>query len=110
MCLCVQEVFETRYLKVPQQPEGGPVPCQRIIQGRGDRVGSLSTSASSESESSTESESSSEEVTTQLADLEEQVGISRVSNGANSFRGVVHLSAFDLIVSLMADFSVEERQ
>ncbi|KAG7228651.1 hypothetical protein INR49_008427 [Caranx melampygus] len=69
----LQEVFEARYLKVPQQLEGGSIPCQRIIQGKGDRVGSLSTSASSESESSSESEGSSEEVATQLADLEEQL-------------------------------------
>lgn len=44
--------------------------------GKGDRVRSVSTSATSESESSSEaSESSSEEVAMQLANLEERVGI-----------------------------------
>lgn len=69
-----QEVFEARYLKIPQE-EDCPVPQQRADKGKGDRVGSLSTSASSESESSSEAESSSEEVATQLANLKERVGI-----------------------------------
>nr|XP_046248326.1 bromodomain testis-specific protein isoform X2 [Scatophagus argus] len=69
----LQEVFEARYLKVPQETEGCSTPHQRADKGKGDRVGSLSTSASSESESSTETESSSEEVATQLANLKERL-------------------------------------
>ena len=105
MCLSPQEIFEARYLKVPQEPEGCSIPCQRVVKEKGDRVGSLSTSASSVSESSSEAESSSEEVAIQLANLEERVG-----NGANGFWEVIHFSAFHLIVSLMADSSVESCQ
>ncbi|XP_039985051.1 bromodomain testis-specific protein isoform X2 [Xiphias gladius] len=69
----LQEIFEARYLKVPQEPEGCSIPRHRVIKGKGDRVGSLSTSASSVSESSSEAESSSEEVAMQLANLEERL-------------------------------------
>lgn len=79
-----QDVFETRYLKVPQEPETCSLPHQRVIKAKGDRVGSLSTSESSQSDSSSEAESSSEEVAMQLANLEERVGIVHGSNGANS--------------------------
>lgn len=75
LCLYQQEVFEARYLKVPQEAEGRSILHQRDDKGKGDRVESVSTSASSESESSSEAESSSEEVTMQLANLEERVGI-----------------------------------
>nr|XP_020465718.1 bromodomain testis-specific protein isoform X2 [Monopterus albus] len=71
----LQDVFEARYLKVPQEPEGCPVPPQRVVKGNVDRVGSLSTSASSESESSLDTESSSEEVALQLANLEERLKV-----------------------------------
>ncbi|XP_054645548.1 bromodomain testis-specific protein [Dunckerocampus dactyliophorus] len=60
----LQEVFEARYTKLPQE---------RVVS-KGDRVGSLSTAgSSSKSESSSEGESSSEEVSTKLANLEEQL-------------------------------------
>lgn len=96
-------------MKVPQEPEGCPLPRHRVNKGKGDRVGSLSTSESSESDSSSEAESSSEEVAMQLANLEERVGIVHCSNGENR-REVVHFTALYLIVSLMADFSVESCQ
>ncbi|XP_042339672.1 bromodomain testis-specific protein isoform X2 [Plectropomus leopardus] len=69
----LQEVFEARYLKVPQEAEGLSIPHQRADTGKGDRVGSVSTSESSESESSSEAESPSEEVAMQLANLEERL-------------------------------------
>uniref|UniRef100_A0A4W6D0A2 Bromodomain-containing protein 2 n=1 Tax=Lates calcarifer TaxID=8187 RepID=A0A4W6D0A2_LATCA len=69
----LQDIFEARYLKVPQEPEVCSIPRQRAIMGKGDRIGSLSTSASSESESSSEADSSSEEVAMQLANLEERL-------------------------------------
>lgn len=68
-----QEVFEARYLKIPQE-ESCPGPQQCADKGK-EGVLSLSTSASSDSESSSEAESSSEEVATQLANLKERVGI-----------------------------------
>ncbi|XP_019937035.2 bromodomain testis-specific protein isoform X2 [Paralichthys olivaceus] len=69
----LQDIFEARYLKVPQEPEGCSVPCQQVINGKVDVVGSVSTSESSVSESSSEEDSSSEEVATQLANLEERL-------------------------------------
>ncbi|XP_067453980.1 bromodomain testis-specific protein isoform X3 [Thunnus thynnus] len=69
----LQDVFEARYLKVPQKPDGCSVPRQRVDKGKGERVRSPSTSASSESESSSEPEGSSEEVAMQLANLEERL-------------------------------------
>lgn len=78
MHLYQQEVFESRYQKIPQ--ENCPVPLQQTDKGKGDRVGSLATSASSETESSSEAESSSEEVATQLANLKERVGIYAACN------------------------------
>ncbi|XP_070764468.1 bromodomain testis-specific protein [Enoplosus armatus] len=65
----LQEVFEARYLKVSQEAESCSIPHK----GKGDRVGSLSTSASSESESSSEAENPSEEVATQLANLKDRL-------------------------------------
>lgn len=67
-------------MKVPQESDGCSIPRQRVDKGKGERVGSLSTSASSESESSSEPEGSSEEVAVQLANLEERVGILHGSN------------------------------
>ncbi|XP_044217523.1 bromodomain testis-specific protein isoform X3 [Thunnus albacares] len=69
----LQDVFEARYLKVPQKSDGCSVPRQRVDKGKGERVRSPSTSASSESESSSEPEGSSEEVAMQLANLEERL-------------------------------------
>ncbi|XP_049911904.1 bromodomain testis-specific protein isoform X2 [Epinephelus moara] len=68
----LQEVFEARYLKVPQEAEGS-IPHHRADKGQGDGVGSVSTSESSETESSIEAESPSEEVAVQLANLEERL-------------------------------------
>ncbi|XP_029285772.1 bromodomain testis-specific protein isoform X2 [Cottoperca gobio] len=69
----LQEVFEARYLKVPQGTDVCSIPNRRLDKGIGDRVGSVSTSASSESESSSEAEGSSEVVSVQLANLEERL-------------------------------------
>ncbi|XP_031174332.1 bromodomain testis-specific protein isoform X4 [Sander lucioperca] len=69
----LQEVFEARYLKVPQEAEGFSLPHRRDDKGIGDRVASVSTSASSENESSSEAQSSSEEVAMQLANIEERL-------------------------------------
>ncbi|KAK2835998.1 hypothetical protein Q5P01_016482 [Channa striata] len=69
----LQEIFEARYLKVPQEPEGCSISCQEVGKAKGERIGSVSTSASSESESSSEVQSSSEEVAMQLANLEERL-------------------------------------
>ncbi|XP_004068304.1 bromodomain-containing protein 3 [Oryzias latipes] len=69
----LQEVFEARYMKMSQEPEGCPVSRQPGDTGKADRVGSLSTSASSETEGPSEQESSSKEVNTQLAHLEERL-------------------------------------
>ncbi|XP_061833430.2 bromodomain testis-specific protein-like isoform X2 [Nerophis lumbriciformis] len=64
----LQEVFEARFAKLPQEP------LRQVDESRGQRVGGQSTlPTSSESESSSDAESSSEEVTTQLANLEEQL-------------------------------------
>ncbi|KAI3369086.1 hypothetical protein L3Q82_026053 [Scortum barcoo] len=68
----LQDVFEARYSKVPQEEEGCSIPQQGVDKGK-DRVGSLSTSESSESESSSDAESSSEEVAMQLASLKERL-------------------------------------
>lgn len=62
-------------MKVPQEAEGFSLPHRRDDKGIGDRVASVSTSASSENESSSEAQSSSEEVAMQLANIEERVGI-----------------------------------
>ncbi|KAM7388725.1 hypothetical protein PAMP_024882 [Pampus punctatissimus] len=69
----LQDVFEARYFKVPQEPDGFSIPRQRVDKGKGEGVGSPSTSATSESESSSEPEGSSEEVAMQLANLEERL-------------------------------------
>uniref|UniRef100_A0A3B4ZTQ4 Bromodomain-containing protein 2 n=1 Tax=Stegastes partitus TaxID=144197 RepID=A0A3B4ZTQ4_9TELE len=69
----LQEVFEARFLKVPQESEGCSVSHPLVVKGAGSRVGSLSTSESSDSESSSEAESPSEEVAMQLANLEERL-------------------------------------
>ncbi|XP_035806638.2 bromodomain testis-specific protein isoform X2 [Amphiprion ocellaris] len=71
----LQEVFEARFLKVPQELEGCSVSHQLVDKGKGSRVGSLSTSESSGSESSSEAESPSEEVAMQLANLEERLKV-----------------------------------
>ncbi|CAJ1059746.1 bromodomain testis-specific protein-like isoform X5 [Xyrichtys novacula] len=69
----LQEVFEDRFLKVPQEPEAGPSPHHQVKTGKGHTVGNESTSASSDSESSSETESSSEEVAVQLTSLGERL-------------------------------------
>ncbi|XP_059197130.1 bromodomain testis-specific protein isoform X2 [Centropristis striata] len=69
----LQEIFEARYLKVPQDAESCSIPHQRTEKGQGDGVTSASTSPSSESESSSETASPSEEVATQLANLQERL-------------------------------------
>ncbi|XP_022076481.2 bromodomain testis-specific protein isoform X1 [Acanthochromis polyacanthus] len=71
----LQDVFEARFLKVPQELESCSVSHQLVDKGKGSRVGSLSTSESSDSESSSEAESPSEEVATQLASLEERLKV-----------------------------------
>ncbi|XP_062251433.1 bromodomain testis-specific protein isoform X2 [Platichthys flesus] len=68
----LQEIFEARYLKVPQEPECCTVPPQQVINGKGDRVSNMSISESSVSESSSEEDSPSEDRSMQLACLEEQ--------------------------------------
>uniref|UniRef100_A0A3Q3VZL0 Bromodomain-containing protein 2 n=1 Tax=Mola mola TaxID=94237 RepID=A0A3Q3VZL0_MOLML len=68
----LQEVFEVRFLKIPQE-ETRPAPHQQADKGKGDRVGSLTTSASTDSESVSETERSPEEVATQLASLKERL-------------------------------------
>ncbi|XP_020488660.2 bromodomain testis-specific protein isoform X2 [Labrus bergylta] len=73
----LQEVFEARYLKVPEELEGCSLP-HRVEMVNIDRVGNLLTSASSESESSSGEERSSEEVAMQLANLED--GLKAVSD------------------------------
>lgn len=88
-------------MKVPQKPDGCPVPRQRVDKVKGERAESPSSSASSESESSSEPEGSSEEVSLQLANLEERVGTLLGSeNGIGDF--AIHFSASYSIV-----FSVE---
>ncbi|KAM4549143.1 bromodomain testis-specific protein [Odontesthes bonariensis] len=70
----LQEVFEDRYQKVPQELEGCSMSHRRLDKDKkGNGVGSISTSASSESESSSDSECSSEVVALQLAHLEERL-------------------------------------
>ncbi|XP_041646362.1 bromodomain testis-specific protein isoform X2 [Cheilinus undulatus] len=67
----LQEVFEARFQKVPQESE--PCPLLEVEMGKPDRVGHPLTSASSESESSSETEMSSEEVAMQLVSLKERL-------------------------------------
>ncbi|KAF3835704.1 hypothetical protein F7725_028262 [Dissostichus mawsoni] len=69
----LQDVFEARYLKVPEGVDVCPIPRQQLDKGKAERVGSVSTSASSESDRSSEAESSSGGVSVQLANLEEQL-------------------------------------
>nr|XP_033937938.1 bromodomain testis-specific protein isoform X2 [Pseudochaenichthys georgianus] len=69
----LQDVFETRYLKVPEGVDVCPIPRQQLDKGKAERVGSVPTSASAESDSSSEAESSSGGVSVQLANLEEQL-------------------------------------
>lgn len=68
---CPQEVFEARYVKVPQEGCLFPHPCSD--KGKGETIGMSSTSSGSESGS--EVESASEEVAAQLANLKERVRI-----------------------------------
>ncbi|XP_041861530.1 bromodomain testis-specific protein [Melanotaenia boesemani] len=70
----LQDVFEARFLKIPPEAEKCSASLQRDGKERKqNRVGSLSTTASSESESSSEFEHSSEVVAMQLAHLEERL-------------------------------------
>ncbi|KAM9832383.1 bromodomain testis-specific protein [Neosynchiropus ocellatus] len=65
----LQEVFEARFTKIPQESVApNVVPCQKIV-----RVKKECRSSPSDSESSSGQQSSSEEVVQQLADLEEQL-------------------------------------
>lgn len=68
---CPQEVFEARYVKVPQEASYFPHPCSD--QAQGETVGMLSTT--SDSESCSEAEGPSEQVAEQLANLKERVSI-----------------------------------
>lgn len=72
-----QEVFEARYMNIPQKPEGCSVSLQCAESRESNKVGSPSTSESSLSNNSSESEKSSDEVAMQLAHLEEKVGITQ---------------------------------
>ncbi|KAI4828577.1 hypothetical protein KUCAC02_022659 [Chaenocephalus aceratus] len=60
----LQDVFEARYLKVPEGVDVCPIPLQQLTKER---------QTSSESDSSPEAESSSGGVSVQLANLEEQL-------------------------------------
>lgn len=73
-CFCQQEVFEARYLKVPQT-EALPLTHHQEEKTKRNTVESMSTSTSSDSESSSETQRPPEEVAMQLASLEERVGI-----------------------------------
>ncbi|XP_053725453.1 bromodomain testis-specific protein [Synchiropus splendidus] len=65
----LQEVFEARFMKIPQESVATDVvPCQKIVM-----VKKGCKSSPSDSESSSGQQSSSEEVVQQLADLEEQL-------------------------------------
>ncbi|XP_061682195.1 bromodomain testis-specific protein isoform X2 [Syngnathoides biaculeatus] len=77
----LQEVFEARYAKVPQEPTQGcaAAPPRQLDKPKGDCVPSCSPSAASSSSegegesSSSDTDTSSEEVATQLANLEEKL-------------------------------------
>ncbi|KAM4575516.1 bromodomain testis-specific protein [Fundulus diaphanus] len=69
----LQEVFEGRYVNIPQEPQGCSITLQCAKNGMSNRVGSPSASESSPSESLSESERSSDEVAVQLAHLEEKL-------------------------------------
>uniref|UniRef100_A0A3Q2QK49 Bromodomain-containing protein 2 n=1 Tax=Fundulus heteroclitus TaxID=8078 RepID=A0A3Q2QK49_FUNHE len=69
----LQEVFEGRYVNIPQEPQGCSITLQCAKNGMSNRVGSPSASESSPSESLSESERSSDEVAMQLAHLEEKL-------------------------------------
>ncbi|XP_035997479.1 bromodomain-containing protein 3 isoform X2 [Fundulus heteroclitus] len=69
----LQEVFEGRYVNIPQEPQGCSITLQCAKNGMSNRVGSPSASESSPSESLSESERSSNEVAMQLAHLEEKL-------------------------------------
>ncbi|XP_053286634.1 bromodomain testis-specific protein [Pleuronectes platessa] len=68
----LQEIFEARYLKVPQEPECCSVPRQQVINEKKDGVSNMPISESSVSESSSEEYGPSEDRSMQLASLEEQ--------------------------------------
>ncbi|XP_071392193.1 bromodomain testis-specific protein [Centroberyx affinis] len=76
----LQDVFEARYSKLPEEPQSHSppngshsLPVHRVDKGKGDGPESLSTTASTDSESSLELESSSDRRAVQLANLEEQL-------------------------------------
>ncbi|KAM4740001.1 bromodomain testis-specific protein [Anableps anableps] len=69
----LQEVFEARYMNIPQKPEGCSISLQCAENRQSNRAGSPSTSESSPSNDSSESERSSDEVAMQLAHLEEKL-------------------------------------
>ncbi|XP_029905027.1 bromodomain testis-specific protein isoform X2 [Myripristis murdjan] len=69
----LQDVFEARYSKIPEEPQRRFSTGERVEKGKGDRPESSSTTSSSESDSSSDSESSAEERALKLASLEEQL-------------------------------------
>ncbi|MEQ2315653.1 hypothetical protein AMECASPLE_024665, partial [Ameca splendens] len=69
----LQEVFEARYMNIPQQPEGSSISVRCADNRKSNRAGSPLTSESSQSENSSDSERSSDEVAMQLAHLEEKL-------------------------------------
>ncbi|XP_072295394.1 bromodomain testis-specific protein-like [Eucyclogobius newberryi] len=66
----LQDVFEARYAKIPVDSGSFSVPVQHLEKEKADRVGSHSTSESSDSERSSQPEKSTEDVAVQLANLE----------------------------------------
>ncbi|KAM3875790.1 bromodomain testis-specific protein [Diretmus argenteus] len=68
----LQDVFEVRYLKIPQEPESRTAPSRRVDPRKGDRAASPSAAASS-SESDSSSDPRDGERAVQLANLEEQL-------------------------------------
>ncbi|XP_075997672.1 bromodomain testis-specific protein [Genypterus blacodes] len=69
----LQEVFEVRYVKVPQEPESNLIPSQQPEGGKEYGVEGTSTSKGSESENVSDSDSSSEKMVVQLATLEKRL-------------------------------------
>lgn len=101
-CLYQQEVFESRFQKILQEPEG----CSMSLQCVDNQKGSLLTSESSENKSSSESEGSSNMVSMQLSHLEEKVGITHIQ----CICVFTKFSECWLLSNLMVVFSVESYQ
>ncbi|KAF7203860.1 transcript variant X2, partial [Nothobranchius furzeri] len=76
MAIQLQDVFETLYKKIPQEPED----CSKSLKAADKvkrRVGSISTSESSDSETSSEAEGPSDQFAMQLAHLKEKLQVVR---------------------------------